>query len=393
MAVVIHYYAPHIGGMEQVARCQVSSLAVRGHPVTVVTCAHAPGLAPVSEGAGWLVRRSRALNFLETRLGITFPIVGPGMLRALWQEIGRADIVHIHDVFYLSSHLAFLVALLRRRRFVLTQHVALVDHPSRLVMAVQQVVYATVGRVMFRRAERIVTYNARVRDFVAVHGAEPSRVVMNHNGIDTGFFSPVGPAARSELRARYGLPQDKPVVLFVGRLVPKKGYDLVIDAADPGHTTLIVGEGAGRPNTERDGVVMFGPASPEQLRDLYRLSDVFVFPAVGELFTLVMQEAMASGLPVVTTDDPAYAEYGLDRSLIGFCARRSGDVRRAVADVIGSPERRKAMAEYSRRLSLERFSWDTNYEQEYVSSYPQAVRVPDPGPAWTRGGQDDRRAG
>lgn len=390
---MIHYFAPHIGGMEQVARCQVSSLAARGHSVSVLTCAHGPGLERVGGGPGWQVTRSPALNFLERRFGVTFPIIGPGMVREVWRGIGRADVVHIHDVFYPSSHVAFLVALLRRRPFVLTQHVAMVDHPSRLVMSMQRLMYATFGRAMFGRAERVVTYNARVRDFVVAHGGMPDRVEMNHNGIDTDFFSPAGPAERAELRERHGLPADRPVVLFVGRLVPKKGYELVIQAADPGHTTLIVGEGAGRPAAVPEGVVMFGPATQEQLRDLYRLSDVFVFPALGEMFTLVMQEAMASGLPVVTTDDPAYSEYGLDRSLIAFCDRRPRDIRRAVGEVLGSSGRRRAMAEYSRRLALERFGWEANYQQEYLQTYSRTARDPGPPPARTTGGRDDRRAG
>ena len=48
--------------------------------------------------------------------------------------------------------------------------------------------------------------------------------------------------------------------------------------------------------------------SESKTADLFRACDLFAFPAVGEIFTLVMQEAMASGLPVVTTDDPAYCE-------------------------------------------------------------------------------------
>ncbi|HET6794969.1 MAG TPA: glycosyltransferase family 4 protein [Acidimicrobiales bacterium] len=367
MLVVMHYFAPHIGGMEEVGRSQASSLARLGHRVTVWTWAHRRGLPVDEEVGGYRVRRSRAINLIESRFGVTFPIPSPLALPALLLSVGRAGVVHIHEVLYLPAQLAFLAAVLRRRPYFLTQHVAMVDHPSRLVMAVQRALYSTVGRAMFSRAERVIVYNARVRDFVVAHGADPGRVVMNHNGIDTAHFRPAPAGAKRRLRERYGLPADRPVALFVGRLVPKKGFDLVMAAADPAWTTLIVGEGAGPRPPAGPGVVMFGPADRTQVRDLYRLADVFVFPAVGELFTLVMQEAMSTGLPVVTTDDPAYDEYGLDRELIRFVGRHPEELHRAVADITTSPELTARMGEYSRRVALERFSWEANYHREYAA--------------------------
>jgi D-inositol-3-phosphate glycosyltransferase len=364
--VVIDFFPPHVGGLEEVGRAQARSLAERGHPVTVITCAHrrdAVGEEAVPDG--YRIRRVPALNFIERRWGVTFPLVSPLLLRRMLREVRRAEVVHIHDAFYPLSHVAFLACLIAGRPFHMTQHVAVVDHPSRLVVAVQRVIYAMAGRPMFRRAVSVVAYNARVRDFVVGHGAAPGRVCMQHNGIDTGWFTPADTAAKVELRRRYGLEADRPVVLFVGRLVPKKGARLVIESASPSHTTLVVGQGADVPDRIPAHVVMFGVADRDQLRDLYRLADVFVFPAVSEMFTLVMQEAMASGLPVVTTDDPAYAEYDVDRHLIAFVPRTAPALAAAIGGILSDPARAAAMGEYSRRLAVERFSWDVNYPSEY----------------------------
>jgi len=374
--VVIDFFPPHIGGLEEVGRAQAVSLAQRGHQVTVLTCAHRRDLPRDEEaGPGYRVVRVPALNFTERRWGVTFPLVSPLLLSRMVREVRQAEVVHIHDAFYPLSHIAFLACLLARRPFHMTQHVAVVDHPSRLVVGVQRVIYAVAGRTMFRRAESVVTYNARVRDFVRAQGAAVERVAMQHNGIDTAWFSPADPATRKELRRRYGLDEDRPVVLFVGRLVSKKGARLVIESARATHTTVIVGEGTDVPRHVPEHVVMFGPADRDQLRDLYRLADVFVFPAVSEMFTLVMQEAMASGLPVVTTDDPAYAEYEVDRELIALVPRDATALAAAVEGVLSDPERAKAMAAYSRRLALERFSWEANYPSEY-ELYPPDLRGP-----------------
>jgi glycosyltransferase involved in cell wall biosynthesis len=366
VVLVVHHYPPHVGGMEEVAAAQATSLVARGHDVTVFTCAHAGVRAGVSEQAGVRVRRLGAINTMERRFGVTFPIVSPHAFRQFWQSISSTTVVHVHDAVYLSSQLAVLAAVLRRRPFYLTQHVAFVEHPSRLVMAVQRTLCATVGRAMFRRAERVVVYNARVRDFVLARGADPARVVMHHNGIDTTAFAPAGPETKRQLRRAYGLPVDRPVALFVGRLVPKKGFDVVIAAGCDAFTTLVVGDGAGARVRDGINVVMFGAATRAQLRDLYRLSDVFVFPTIGEPFTLVMQEAMAAGLPVVTTDDPAYRDADLDPDLIAFVERRPQAVRSAVLDVLSTPGRAVRMAEYARRTAVERFSWNANYHHEYA---------------------------
>jgi len=366
--IVIHYFSPHIGGMEEVAKHQAQILAELGHEVTVLTLSPERRLPrrEITED-GYTIRRIPALNAIENRFNITFPIPSPTLWWALREEVRRADVVHLHDVFYLSSPLAALAATTSKKPFFLTQHVALVDYPSRFVMAVQRMVYATTGRAMFRKATGIVVYNANVRDFVLGRGVADERLVYKHNGIDTQFFLPVGEVDKLALRKRYGVPPDRPVVLFLGRLVPKKGFQFVVDASSPDHTTLIVGSGSvpGSMSGERD-VVFFGPASRDEARDLYRLSDLFVFPTTGEIFTLVMQEAMACGLPVVTSDDPGYAEYDLDRSQIEFIERDQAAVTSAIRSLLASPCRRAAMGRYSRALAEERFSWTSNYHQEYA---------------------------
>jgi glycosyltransferase involved in cell wall biosynthesis len=371
IVVVSHYFLPHVGGIEQVVARQCQSLRQRGHDVTLVTSAHrkVEPDATASFSAPFRVRRSRALNLLETRFGVPFPVPGPAMLRHLWREIGRADRVHLHDVFYLPSQLAFLVAWLRRRPFHVTQHVALVDHPNRLVMAVQKAIYRTVGGLMLRRALSVITYNVIVHDHVLGLGVDPDKAALINNGVDVTYFVPATPEEKRALRRRFQLPEERPVVLFVGRLVPKKGHDLVLSAASDSHTTLIVGEGVVTHDADRPNVVLFGPATQPQLRDLYRLSDLFVFPAAGEIFTLVMQEAMACGLPVITTDEPGYGRYGITPGMIRFCPRTPEAVAGAVRSLLDDDHLRQAMSAYSRRLAEVGFSWESNYNREYEMTH------------------------
>jgi D-inositol-3-phosphate glycosyltransferase len=374
--IVCHYFAPHIGGIEEVVGRQASSLAEAGHRVTVVTTRSDPR-SPAREVTDWgTLHRLRAWNVVEERSEVSFPLLSPLALGQVLRLARAHDVVHLHDAFYPTSHVGGLAAWIARTPIVMTQHVALVDHPSTAVTAVQRLVYATAGRLLFRGARTIVAYNRVVRDFLLGRGVPPDRLVLTGNGIDTVHYRPPGIGDQAALRRRYGLETDVPVVLFVGRMVPKKGFDLVLAAHTPAHQTVLVGRGdVPSELADQPGVTVFGPADRHQLRDLYQLSDVFVFPAIGEVTTLVMQEAMACGLPIVTTDDPGYADTELDRGLITFVPRDPAAIRSGIADVLASPGRAAAMAVYSRWVAEQRFSWSANYPGEY-RAYATAV----PGP-------------
>ena len=365
--LVVHYYIPHVGGMEAVVEKQAKSLVARGHEVMILTCRPQKGLATVEQRDGYTIRRLPALNFVEQRFGVTYPIISPLTIFWVFKYIAQYDIVHIHDVFYMSSHITALSCMLRRKVFFLTQHVAMVDYPSRLVMTIQRVMYSTFGKLLFSKAAKIVCYNHIVRDFLIKRGVSESKLFMQFNGIDTSYFSPGAAHLKHSLRKKYNLPLDRPIALFVGRLVPKKGYRLVYEAQAPEYFTLIVGDGIPpKAMTSNENIRLFGPASSNQLRDLYKACDVFVFPAHGEIFTLVMQEAMASGLPVITTDDIGYRPYSFSRKYIHLVERDSRQIKRSLKRLMSDEGLRKKMSNYSQLFASDNFDWQQNYENEYA---------------------------
>lgn len=370
--VAMHYAPPHIGGMEAVVEKQTASLHAYGHDVTLITLKHNRNLKTQEQLPTHRVRRFAALNFIENKFGITFPLVSPFSIFGINREVGKADIIHIHDVFYLLSHITATIATIRKKPIYLTQHVALVDHPNRFVMAVQKFMYHTIGIFILRKAKAVIVYNVNVKNFLVGLGVDKSKILQIHNGIDINAFSPGPTKLKKSLRARYNIPQQKPVVLFVGRLVHKKGFDLVASAGSKAYTILIVGTGKipARYKNMRN-VIFFGPATRNQLIDIYHLSDIFVFPAVGEIFTLAMQEAMACGLPVITTNDTAYQSYNINYELIGFTKREVSAIKLNIKQLLSVGALYQKMSAYSRALALERFNWNKNYKEE-LAIYNQA---------------------
>jgi len=364
IVAVTQYYPPHVGGLEVVAMKQAASHAAGGHAVSVVTCSVEGAGSGTRIEQGVTVHRAPAWNILDRRFGLPFAFIGWKLFRRIGREIKTSDLVELHDVFYPTSWAGWLWARRYRKPIVLTQHVGLVEHPSRPIMMIQRLVYATIGRAIFRSSSRIVVFNTNVNSFLRSRGISDAKVVQLRNGIEVQQFCPLGFPDRKRIRAKYGLPKDKPLVLFVGRLVPKKGVDVLLEARDESFELVFVGSGEVSSEMSRVPNTHFlGPLERGHVAEICQASDLFVLPALGEIFTLAMEEAMACGLPVVTTNDPGYREYDLDRSLIAFTEPESAELRGSILAILNDDELRGNMGRYSRALAEKWFDWDANFSR------------------------------
>lgn len=358
--IVAHHYLPHIGGLELVVQRQAQGLVKHGYQVRVLTSRWESHPSCEIEDEGVEVTRVPAWHIMENRFFIPFPLFSPRLVLDAWRQIRAAQVVHIHDVFYISSWISAALAKLARKPLLLTQHVAMVEHPSRFVMWVQRLVYATAGKFIFGSARQIVAYNRNVRDFLLSRGINEKKILWLTNGIDIEMFRPPAEGERATIRARYGLPPDRPLVLFVGRLVEKKGVQVLLDAKDRTFDLVFAGPGPIPDGGLVDGVHWLGPLDQARTAELYRCCDLFVFPAIGEIFTLAMQEAMASQLPVITTDDAAYMDNDLADGLT-LCPREAHRLNEAIVALLSDSRQRLEMGLRCRQTALRHFNWDANF--------------------------------
>ncbi len=146
-----------------------------------------------------------------------------------------------------------------------------------------------------------------------MYGIPASRISLIPCGVDTDQFRPMDPAAA---KTELGLDLSLPVLLFVGRIEPLKGIDVLIRAAaqlEGRFQLLVVGGDAKDARRVRDlrrlakeigvaGKIVFADAVPhEQLANVYNAADICVVPSYYESFGLVALEAMACGVPVVAS--------------------------------------------------------------------------------------------
>ena len=192
--IVSAFVLPHVGGVEVIVQQQAASLAEEGFDVTVVTSDPKGSPADGSADARapeppYRVVRNRAWNGLERR-GIPYPVWRVGGYARLFRLVRESDVVHVHDVTYLSSLCAAIFARVARRPLILTQHVAVVADDKGMVELVQRAVYGTWGRVVWRWAGEVVVYNPIVRRFLVDFGVDARKIRLVYNGIDTAYFSP-----------------------------------------------------------------------------------------------------------------------------------------------------------------------------------------------------------
>lgn len=307
LGLVTHYMPPHHGGIERIAFDHATAAANAGFEVRWVA-SREPSSASRRETMAWgEARRVPCFNFFETSLGVPYPLWSGAGRREIRELVDWSDVIHVHDVLYQGTSLALAAAQRARRPALLTQHIGLVPYRSFVLNTAQRMAYRTIGRRNGRRATAWAYYNETARDWLRqVCGIAPPSVFLP-NGVDTDLFRPVkGAAEIRSLRERFGLPQDRMVVLFVGRLVSKKGADVVVGAARPAYHVLLVGERGNVEIGDRAGVELRAFVERKELADLMRACDVFALPSRGEGFPLAAQEAMASGLAVILSNDPSY---------------------------------------------------------------------------------------
>lgn len=308
--LVSHVAPPHVGGVEQLVKLEADALVEAGHDVVWLTSDGGGNGEPVIEREGLRVERVRAWHGIERGFRIAYPLFGPGLVFRTWRAVGRADVVHVHGLVFANSILAAVLARLRRRRCVLTDHGGVLRYRSRLGTVGLRLLIETWGRVTARCAHRLIAYNAELQRLLERLSGRPDKVVFLANAVDTARFRPATAAERRAARAALGWDA-RPRLLFVGRVLPHKGVELVLSLCGAGREVVFVGpaEPAMVERIRAAGATWLPPRAQAELVPLYHAADVLVLPSHNEGFPLVIQEALACGLPVVARDDPAYAPY------------------------------------------------------------------------------------
>lgn len=209
---------------------------------------------------------------------------------------------------------------------------------------------------------RVIANSRQVREeIIRLYGVDPARLRVIYNGLDRQRFQPLDPDTAAALRQRLGAPPDSPVVLFVGSGFERKGLPYLLQAfgslKDKTGHLWVVGKGnlalyrqAAKGLGVADRVKFWGPVT--ETAPFYQAATVLALPTIYDPCSNVVLEALACGLPAVTTAANGAAEFitpgengavvpqpddiaGLAAALTTFLARdRDPQVRQAAAQAV-----------------------------------------------------------
>jgi D-inositol-3-phosphate glycosyltransferase len=354
IGMVTHYMPPHIGGIEIVADQLFRSYQAAGCEVRWIA-SRVPAQTAAEEN-GRL--RVKCWNWPERRLRVPWPIWGPGALAQISRIIHWADVLHIHDCLYMGSLITAGLAKKAGKPLVLSQHIRRVSYPSAVLNAMESLAYRTVGRAVLRSASHVVFCTPPVEQFVReVLRVQPQAASRIANGIDTERFRPPTLEERSLARRSFGIQNTHKVVLFVGRLLEKKGIDLFFEVSRkmPELHFLVAGDGPVRP-PQAENLSWLPYVPHDRMAFIYQAGDVLMLPSQGEGFPLAVQEAMATGIPVIVSQGEAFTAL-LEREKTCLATGRTvASLCEALERLFASPGLAKDLGHRSRELVVREWS-------------------------------------
>lgn len=392
---IVPRFPPHIGGMTARAYRISKGLSLRGHEVTVYTSTH-PQVPRIQEIEGLRVERYDRLHPAITRF-IKTPIYPmPSMFKLLCnkKEIQKADII---QTFHFMSYVSFVgtcIKLLQKKPFALSP---LVMHHYEFKEGMRSAYgrsgikafvsewylisyFLTLGVRILRFADFLAPQTTSEKDMLVSYGVDPEKIRVIPGSINVDHYRELPDSSR--FRREYSIDDDEKLILFVGQPNLWKGIHHVILAMEEVSKKVdkarlvLVGPAVDKAyrqlrrfgsSSVRSRTLVVGPLLGEPLISAYSASDMLILTSKAELFGTVVVEALASGLPVISTRTgvaPDIIRHGKNGFFVEF--GKVPEIAEAIVQVL-LDENFKTEAERNRQTILKTYS-----SRREIESYEKA---------------------
>ena len=305
----------------------------------------------------------------------------------------KADVYEAHAV----SGYGFQNALRKRgikKPFIQTIHGVLADEYIQALQRGTPTLRAKLANlIMWQQAklEKETAKNATLcttiskystEKIIQLYGVDKTNIRIVPNGVDTQKFKPTKEC--NKIKHQIGL-NSKLCVLFVGRLIPRKGLTYLVEAAkhitkDYNQTTfLIVGEGPQKNHITAhlektnltNNFIFLGDVNEQVLPALYNCADIFVLPSIQEGQGIALLEAQATAKPVVAFDVGGVREAIVNGETGLLTKPDSRELAGAIMKLLGSWSLRETMGNKGRKFVVDHFSWNI-CAQKMLKVYQEA---------------------
>jgi glycosyltransferase involved in cell wall biosynthesis len=308
------------GGPVFKVRALARSLAQRGHDITVLTAdlgftdTNSFGMNIVRCRWGWHGRESgvEAL-YLSTLAHYRALTLNPSVVGFCSDSLRNFDLVHFYGLYDLLgpavSHFC------RRHGIPYVIEPMGMYRPIDRSFRLKRFWHRSIGGAFWRQAARIVATSEMEQQELMEDGIATEKLTLRYNGIDAHFREPQ--SLRGSFRTQWGIPPGEPLILFLGRLIPRKGADILIEAfaeACPESGRLVIAGPQGEPgyleylrncarNSGEETRILFpGPLYDDGKTAVLADADILALPSRYENFANVAAEAIAFDVPVVISE-------------------------------------------------------------------------------------------
>ena len=318
---VAQTYFPYLaeGGRPAKVRALSRKLVEHGHSVTVLTtnlgasewssvaCPHeetALGLQLTEDGV--------VAIYLPTSARYRVLTINPRVIRFCRSRLADFDLVHFYGLYDLLGPAVSYSC--RRKGIPYVIEPMGMYRPIDRSIRMKNIWHRTVGDAFWQNAAKVIATSELEEQELMEDGVPQKKIVMRYNGINADLTMTA--PARGGFRSKWGMSADEPLILFLSRLIRRKGADLLIEAfaqacPDSGHLVIAGpdGEPGYRAQLEkcaRDSgvaarVLFTGPLYEEEKSSVLADADIFALPSQYENFANVAAEAVACGVPVIVT--------------------------------------------------------------------------------------------
>ncbi|KKI00372.1 hypothetical protein EO95_13940 [Methanosarcina sp. 1.H.T.1A.1] len=280
------------------------------------------------------------------------------------------DIVHAHDFFLFGTIIAGFMNRIKKYPLIITCHTNKLIYNSKIKSVFQDLYISTIGIFILRGARKVVVHNAENKRIFSEFGLNNLEIVPN--GIYPQDYM-VDVRDIIHFKEKLGLKENERILLFVGRLVDRKGIlDLIkayaiINKSCPDTKLIIVGDGPLKNSLKKivsdskleQNVIFMGFVSFYELVLCYHIADLTVVPSIfGETQGIVTLESLICGTPLVVSDLPCFTQMLPKENICVFSSENFEQLAEKIIGLFQDDLSLKKLMEGCKEFVVFNYSWE-----------------------------------
>lgn len=288
----------------------------------------------------------------------TFYHINPTIIREIYN--GKFDVIISAGYSSFTNQIAFLVAKLLNIPFILWSGSTENEHSLLRIISLPFVKY------IVRHSDSFIAYGTGAKKYLTRLGAVEEKIFISFNSVDINFFENITldlNLNKNKLKEKFGLNHNF-IVLYAGQLIERKGIKYLLKAhkkLNNIHDVGLVIVGNGNQKSELvewikinkvNYVHIFDFVQKDTIPYFYAVADIFVLPSTEEVWGLVLNEAMACGLPVVSTNKVGASVDLIQNGINGFVVEPKNEAQlcESINKIIMDPILMNRMGTFSKNI-------------------------------------------